>query len=323
MALCLNSEVPKPDRHPTPDTPHPVVALVGPTGAGKTALALELAEALGAEIVNLDSRQVYRGLDIGSAKPTVVEQARVPHHLFDVAAPDFPFDCARYRELAAAAIDAIHRRHRRVLLVGGTGLYLKVLRYGLCPAPPRDPALRAELEGRESGRAGTLHRELQQVDSESARRLHPHDRHRLIRALEVWYLTGRPLSLWQSEHGFARSERDISVIGVTFERRVLYERINSRCRAMVDGGLIDEVRGLWARGYGPELPALASIGYRQIGAYLQGRCELAAALDDMARQTRHLAKRQLTWFRADPTVRWYNASELEVRELVREFRAED
>jgi tRNA dimethylallyltransferase len=296
------------------------VALVGPTGAGKTALALELAGELGAEIVNLDSRQVYRGLDIGSAKPSASERARVPHHLFDVVAPDTSFDCARYREFALAAIDSIRRRGRSVLLVGGTGLYLRVLRHGLCPAPPRDAALRAELEAAEFVAPGTLHRRLQEVDRDSANRLHPHDRVRLIRALEVWELSGRPLSRWQREHGFARTEIEVPAIGLSLERSALYGRIDARCRAMIEGGLIDEVRDLWARGYGPELPALRSIGYRQVGAYLQRRCDLATALDDMARQTRHLAKRQLTWFRGDPSVRWHEAERVDVGALAAEVR---
>lgn len=306
-------------RAPEPSKPF-CLALVGPTGAGKSALAVELAEVLGAEIVNLDSRQVYRGLDIGSAKPSATERARVPHHLFDVVGPDASFDCARYRELAVAAIDTIGRRGRAVLLVGGTGLYLRVLRHGLCPAPPRDGALRARLEAAECAEPGALHRRLQEVDPESARRLHPHDRVRLIRALEVWELTGRRLSEWHREHGFARTELEIPAIGLALERSALYRRIDGRCRAMVEGGLIEEVRGLWARGYGPELPALRSIGYRQIGAYLRGRYDLPTALDDMARQTRRLAKRQLTWFRGDPSVRWHDAERVDMRALAAELR---
>jgi tRNA dimethylallyltransferase len=284
-----------------------MLALVGPTGTGKTALALELAEAIGAEIVNLDSRQVYRGMDIGSAKPTPAERRRVPHHVFDVVAPDSAFDCAQYRALAQAAITTIQQRGRRVLLVGGTGLYLKVLRYGLFPGPPRSAPLRAELEALEASAPGALHAELQGVDRDCANRLHPHDRVRLIRAVEVWRLTGRPMSLWQREHGFARPELDVVPIGLTLARPALYARINARCAAMVAGGLVDEVRALWAAGYGPQLPALASIGYRQIGAFLRGESDLPTAIDHMARQTRHLAKRQLTWFRADPTIRWLDA----------------
>lgn len=284
-----------------------VIALVGPTGSGKSALALELAERLGAEIVNCDSRQVFRYLDIGTAKPTAAERVAVPHHLFDVVDPDEPFDCARYRTLARAAIAAIHARGKRVLLVGGTGLYLKVLRYGLTPAPPRDPARRARLVALEEAEPGALHARLAVLDPAAAVRLHPRDRLRLIRALEVCEASGRPLSAWQAEHGFRAVELPCRVIGLRVDRSLLYERLDARCRAMIDGGLIDEVRALWARGYGPGLAPLQSIGYREIGAHLLGRCDLAAALAAMQRATRRFAKRQLTWWRADRTVEWVDS----------------
>jgi tRNA dimethylallyltransferase len=284
-----------------------IIALVGPTGSGKTALALDLAERLGAEIVNADSRQVYRGLDIGSSKPAAAERARVPHHVFDVADPDEPFDCARYRVLARSAIDDIQTRGRSVLLVGGTGLYLKVLRYGLFPGPPRDAERRAALASLEKEAPGTLHARLAAVDQASADRLHIHDAARLIRALEVYELTGRTMSDWQREHGFRGEELPMRMIGLRLDRQVLYERINRRCREMVEGGLIEEVRTLWDRGYGPDLTPLASIGYREIGAYLNGDCSLEQAIADMAQATRRLAKRQLTWFRADPTIEWVDA----------------
>lgn len=303
-------------QHLTPDTQHPICALVGPTGTGKTALALDLAQALDAEIVNLDSRQVYQGLDIGSAKPTLSERTRVPHHLFDVVTPDQLFNCALYRDLALPVIEDIQRRGRRVLLVGGTGLYLKVLRQGLFPGPPRDDNVRAALEAKEAVTPGVLHLELQRIDPECAARLHPHDRSRLVRAVEVWELTGRRMSEWQREHGFAGPTLPIVSIGLTLERDALYARLNRRARIMVDAGLIDEVRALQAAGYDSETPALVSIGYRQIAAYLLGICDLPTAIDEMAKQTRHLAKRQLTWFRADPTVRWFDAASVTVDAVV-------
>ncbi len=287
-----------------------IVALVGPTGSGKSALAIMLAQRLDAEIVNCDSRQVFRYLDIGTAKPTQDERAAVPHHLFDIVAPDQAFDCAQYRTHARSVIETIRARGKRVLLVGGTGLYLKVLRYGLAPAPPADAALRAELNALEEQTPGALHARLARCDAAAAARLHPHDRMRVIRALEVEALTGRPLSAWQAAHGFRTAELAVRVIGVAVDRAALYAALDARCERMLEAGLVDEVRALWARGYGPELPPLQSIGYREVGAYLQGRCDLTSALRAMQRATRQFAKRQLTWFRRDPSVEWMPAEVL-------------
>lgn len=296
--------------------PEPIIAIVGPTGTGKTALAIELALRLDGEIVNCDSRQVYRGLDIGSAKPSAAERAVVPHHLFDVVDPDEPFDCARYRDLARAAVGDIRARGRAVVLAGGTGLYLKALRYGLAAAPPRDPVLRARLEALETAEPGALHARLAALDPDAAARLHPHDRARLIRAVEVCELTGEPLSRRQAEHGFAAAELECRTIGLYLARPALYARIDARCREMIAAGLIEEVRGLRARGYGPELAALRGIGYREVGEHLDGRIDFETALAAMQRATRRLAKRQLTWFRADPTVEWYDAESAAAGALV-------
>jgi tRNA dimethylallyltransferase len=274
-----------------------IIALVGPTASGKTEIAIEAARRFGAEIVGADSRQVYRGLDIGSAKPTAAERAAVPHHLLDVVAPDEAFDCARYRELARAAIDDIEARGRRALVVGGTGLYLKVLRYGLFAGPRRDPGLRARLTAAETAEPGCLHRRLAEVDAAAAARLHARDLARVVRALEVFELTGRPLSRWQEEHAFRRAEVDMRVIGLAVERPALYRRIDERCRAMIDLGLVDEVRRLYGEGFDPNLPALRSPGYAESGDHVRGLVSLGEALDHMSRATRHLAKRQTTWFR--------------------------
>jgi tRNA dimethylallyltransferase len=298
-----------------------IAAIVGPTGTGKTALALALAERIGAEIVNADSRQVYRGLDIGSAKPSLAERVRVPHHLYDVVAPDEPFDCARYRELAMAAIADVEARGRHVLLVGGTGLYLKVVRYGLFAGPRRDRELREKLEALEDARPGSLHEQLRAVDPAGALRIHAHDRVRLVRALEVRELTGRPISEWQAEHGFRDAAIDCRMIGLAMERRVLYERIDARCRRMADEGLVGEVRSLLAQ-YDAALGPLQSIGYREIGGHVRGEVTLDAALDAMARATRRFAKRQLTWFRADPTIEWVDAAQVDASELERVLQSQ-
>jgi tRNA dimethylallyltransferase len=280
------------------------LALVGPTGAGKTELGIALAQQFDAEIINADSRQVYRRLDVGSAKPTPQQRTAVPHHLVDVVEPDEPFNCARFRQLALTAIDDVKRRGKRVLIVGGTGLYVKALLHGLFDGPSPDPALRAALLHEEGQTPGTLHRRLRAVDPAAAARLHPHDRIRLVRALEVQHLTGRPISEWQAEHHFGSGALDARVLGLWLPRAELYARINARCQAMVDAGLIDEVRRLYAEGFAPDLPALRSPGYREIGEYLRGLCDLPAAIARMAQATRHLAKRQLTWFRADPEIAW-------------------
>ncbi|MBX3027470.1 tRNA (adenosine(37)-N6)-dimethylallyltransferase MiaA [bacterium] len=281
-----------------------IVALVGPTGSGKTAVSLELAGRWDAEIVNCDSRQVFRGLDIGTAKPTAAERARVPHHLFDVVDPDAAFDAARYAALARAAIADIQSRGRRVLVVGGSGLYLRALRVGLFPGPGADPALRARLIAEEEATPGALHARLTAVDPATAARLAARDRVRLVRALEVFETSGRPLSEWHAASRAAASGLTMRLVGLRVPRAALYARLDARCEAMVAGGLLEEIRALWARGYPPELPALRSIGYRQMGAYLRGEAALAAALAAMQRATRQLAKRQMTWFRADPTVQW-------------------
>jgi tRNA dimethylallyltransferase len=294
----------------------PILALVGPTGTGKTDLSLQLAAHLGAEIVNCDSRQVYRFLDIGTAKPSAAERAAVPHHLLDVVDPDEGFDCARYRELARAAIADIRSRGARVVLVGGSGLYLKVLRYGLAAAPPADAALRARLAGEEDADPGILHARLRERDPAAAARLHPRDRVRLLRALEVGELTGRPLSAWQAAHGFRAAELPMRVIVLTRERAALHARLDARCRRMIDAGFVAEVRDLWQRGFGPALAPLRSIGYREIGVHLQGRCDLETAIGAMQRATRRLAKRQLTWFRAEASAEWVDAESAAVERIV-------
>jgi len=281
-----------------------IIALVGPTGSGKTSVSLSLAERWGAEIVNCDSRQVYRGLDIGTAKPTAAEQGRAPHHLFDVVDPDQRFDAAAYAALARAAIDAAAGRGRRVIVVGGTGLYLKALRFGLFDGPPADATLRARLVAEDEAAPGAMHARLARADPATAARLHARDRVRVVRALEVLELTGRPLSAWHREHGFAGGELAMRVVGLDVPRAELYARLDARCEAMLAAGLLGEIRALWAAGYGPELPALRSIGYRQLGAHLRGEVDEPTALAAMQRATRQFAKRQLTWFRADPTVAW-------------------
>ena len=285
-------------------SPPLVLALVGPTASGKTGLALELADRLGAEIVGADSRQVYRRLDIGSAKPAAAERAAVRHHLIDVAEADESFNCARVRALALRAIADIQARGRRVLVVGGTGLYVKVLRHGLAAGPRPDAALRAQLEAEEAAEPGALHRRLAEVDPETATRLHRRDRVRLVRALEVYLLTARPISSWQAGHRFAAGGLDMRVVGLEVEPAEIHRRIEARVEAMLRQGLVEEVRGLLDSGLSPDLPALRSPGYAEIGAHVRGLCSLEEALQRMNQSTRRLAKRQRTWLRGHPPDAW-------------------
>jgi tRNA dimethylallyltransferase len=287
-----------------------LVIITGPTATGKTALAIDLATRYDAEIISADSRQVYRYLDIGTAKPTPAQQTAIPHHLIDVVNPDEQFDGARFRTLALAAIEDIHRRGKRVLVAGGTGLYLRALTRGLFAGPAADPALRARLQEQEASEGkGFLHRWLCEVDPEAAKRLHPNDAVRLIRALEVFLTTGKPMSHWQREHGFRDRLFATLMIGLVCERETLHQRIAERCQQMLKDGLVDEVRRVWDMGYGPELPVMQTIGYAQAKAFLQGQGSEEEALAQMTTETKQLAKRQLTWFRAEPDLQWFAPSQ--------------
>ena len=286
-------------------TPTSIAFIVGPTGAGKTALALELAENLGAEIVNADSRQVYRLMDIGTAKPSEAERRRVPHHLIDIRSPDEPLDVATFAKLAREAIDEIAARGRRVLVVGGSGLYLRALRGGIFRGPAASPEIRARLAqiAAEHG-IPRLHERLREVDPAAARRIGVNDLYRITRALEVFELTGEPITAHQERHAFSNRPFQSLTIGISVERAELYQAIDRRFDKMLADGLIDEVRRLKAAGYRFDRPPLASIGYQQIAAHLEGQVSLVEAAEIAKRESRRLAKRQLTWFRADPEIGW-------------------
>ena len=282
-----------------------VVCLVGPTASGKTALALELAEELRAEIVSADSRQVYRTLDVGTAKPTLAERRRVPHHCIDLVAPEDAYDAAQFRVAAAAALAGIHARGRPALVVGGSGLWIRALLRGLCPAPPRAPAVRAALRALAIRRGvPELHRHLVAIDPVAAARVHPRDVVRIERALEVAFASGRRLSQWQAGHRFAEAPYEALLVGLEVPVPVLDRRIATRARRMVGAGFADEVRALRARGLPETAPAWASVGYREMRAYVDGACDLDAALSAAVAATRRFAKRQRTWFRAEPGIVW-------------------
>ena len=282
-----------------------LVIILGPTAVGKSEVAMKLAVVIGAEIINADSQQVYRYMNVGTGKPSRADRERVAHHLIDVVDPDEEFNVAIFRRLALETIDHIHARGKNVVVCGGTGLYLKALTRGLFVGPEQDPEVRGELarEIQEKG-LGALYQRLTEVDPAAHSRIHPNDRQRIIRALEVYQLTGKPMSLWQREHDFGDEPFDTLKIGLQRERADLYGLINRRCERMIEEGLLDEVRELAAKGYSLDLKPLQSVGYRQMGLVLQGMLKMDQAVEEMRLETRHLAKRQLTWFRGDHEIRW-------------------
>jgi tRNA dimethylallyltransferase len=260
------------------------------------------------EVVSADSRTVYRWMDVGTAKPTLEERRRLPHHLIDVVDPDQPYSLAVYQQQALEAIDRIRRRGRLPLLVGGAGLYVSAVCEGLrLPDVAPDHAYRQELEARAAHDGWqSLQQELAGVDPASAARIDPRNVRRVIRALEVFRATGRPFSAWQKPA--EQPPVDSVQIGLSLERPTLYARIDARIDAWVAGGLVDEVRELLGRGYAPGLPSMSGLGYREIARYLAGELELEAAVAQFKQATHQYAKRQMTWFGARPAVRWLDAA---------------
>jgi tRNA dimethylallyltransferase len=292
-----------------PEAPDgPLWAVVGPTASGKSALALALAEQVGAELVCLDSAQVFCGLDVGTAKPTAAEQARVPHHLIDVLQPDEQWSAADYARAADQAIAAIRGRGRVPLFVGGTGLWLRALTRGIFEAPPIDPALREAIRDELRARGPeALHRELAAVDPVAAARIHPTDPQRIGRALEVHRQAGIPISELQAAHGFRAVRHRLVAVALDVDRAVLAERIAARARAMYAGGLLEETEACLARGISREAPGLKTIGYRDAVRHLAGELDRAAAEEATIAATRQYAKRQRNWFRHEPDVSWIPA----------------
>lgn len=299
------------------------IALMGPTASGKTAAALDLAARMPVEIISVDSALVYRGLDIGSAKPSAAEQAAVRHHLIDIREPWEPYSAAAFAEQAAALIDAISARGRLPLLVGGTGLYFRALIDGLSPMPESDPGLRAALTAELAQRGhADLHAELALSDPAAASRIRPTDTQRLLRAIEVYRASGTPLSVWQT--GVALTPRRFSVLKLALapaERSTLHARIAERFGAMLEAGFLDEVRALMSEPrLHPDLPSMRAVGYRQAWAFLSGQGDEAGFVAAGIAATRQLAKRQLTWLRAEPDLFWIEPGDADrLRALVDGF----
>jgi tRNA dimethylallyltransferase len=289
-----------------------LICIVGPTGVGKTAMALELAEQWGGEIVSADSLQVYRHMDIGTAKPTPEERRRIPHHLLDVVDPDESFDASRYIELANGVIARLQQEKKPVFVVGGTGLYIRALLGGLIDGPGADEALRRELR-EEMKRFGKQHLydRLRARDGRAAARIHPHDGVRIIRALEVLELTGRSIVEHQEEHCFREAPYEALRIGLKLDRERLNERIDWRTDRMIAEGFVEEVRRLLDRGYGESIKTMQSLGYRHLISFLAGRRSLEEAVRLIKRDTRLYAKRQMTWFDADRDVVWLDPGDVE------------
>lgn len=294
--------------------PPPVVVVTGPTSAGKTTLAIELALRFDGEIVNADSMQVYRFMDIGTAKPTLAQRARAPHHLLDVVAPDEPYSAGHYARQARAAAARIHASGKPVLLTGGTGLYIRAFLEGLLHGGEADAELRAELEEEQRRAEGQgdplrLYHRLEDLDPEAARAIHPHDVRRTVRALEIFLVSGMRASEQRREHGFADRPYRVLHLAIDPGRTALDARIDTYCREMVERGLLQEVRRLRERGYGPELRPMGALGYRHMQPVVEGRSTLADALREMQRDTRRFARRQRTWLRKVPEAIWMDPAD--------------
>jgi tRNA dimethylallyltransferase len=282
-----------------------LLIILGPTASGKSDLALRLAECCNGELINADSLQVYRGLDIGTAKPTLAERARVPHHLIDLLPPEAPFTAAEFCREADRAIADMITRGKNPIVVGGTGLYLRALIHGLADSPGEELAVRAEMQrlAVQEGNEAVLGR-LRAVDPLAAAQIHPNNLVRIIRALEVYHQGGRPLSAYWADHGFTVERYRYLKIGIQVEREELYRRIEARVDTMLAAGLVAEVRQLLAGGADPMLKPLRSIGYKEICAHLAGEISLAEARELIIRNTRHYAKRQLTWCKREEPINW-------------------
>ncbi len=287
-----------------------VVCVVGPTACHKTALSVQLAKRLDGEILSADSVAVYRGLDVGSAKPTLAERQGVPHHLLDCAdVTDTSFSVAQFKTLANAALDDVLSRRRLPIVVGGSGMYCDAIFADMTFCAPSDAAIRTAIESDYEADKNAVFLSLQKVDAETASRLHPNDAKRVVRALEVYRITGQPISALNRRFQAVQEETQrvhVLRIGLTMNRQTLYARIDERVDAMVQNGLVAEAYGLFDQGLTPELPALQSIGYAQLYDAYVGRVTLDAAKQAIKLATRHFAKRQLTWFRRNPNTQWFS-----------------
>ncbi len=294
-----------------PDNKPPIVIVAGPTASGKTRTGMLLAEAFNGEIVSADSIQIYRYMDVGSAKPTIGERSRVTHHMIDVRNPDEDFSAGDYVKEARECIDGILKRGKLPVVAGGTGLYIRCLRGGIIGLPASANVLRESLLAEETAAKGTLYKRLMEADPEKALATPPENTYRIVRALEVLELTGKRMSTLLQEHAFQDRPYRSLLIGLAPSRARLYEQIDQRVDNMIKGGLLEEVTQLYDMGYMPRLKSLQSIGYRHAGLVLAGEMSLDEAVRLMKRDTRRYAKRQFTWFRSEPDIVWCDPQDTE------------
>jgi tRNA dimethylallyltransferase len=282
-----------------------IIVICGPTGIGKTATAIKMAQMFSGEIISADAMQVYRYMDIGAAKPTKAEQAAVRHHMVDIVDPDEPFDASAYSQMARKTIAALQAKEVCPIVAGGTGLYIKALLYGLFRLNRHDPAVRKRLKT-EAAELGihALHKRLCLCDPEAGARIHPNDRYRILKALEIFETTGGTITTHQNGHRFADNRFRTLKIGLHMDRHELYNRIDNRVDSMIEAGLVDEVGRLLESGYAADLKAMRSIGYRHVVDFIKGRLSWEETIRTMKRDTRRYAKRQMTWFRTDEEIVW-------------------
>lgn len=284
-----------------------LIVILGPTAVGKTKLGIEITKRIGASIISADSLQIYKYLDIGTAKPTIQERKEVPHHLIDVLEPTEDCNAGVYRDLALAKIEQLLKEEKKIIIVGGTFLYVKVLLSGLLENIGVDKKFRAELKKlREKEGTSSLHKRLKMIDPESAKRINKNDYVRIERALEVYQLTGKSISEHQEEHAFQDKRFDTLKIGIGVEREDLRNRIDKRVDQMFGDGFVDEVKNLRDIGFGPDLKPMKSIGYKQVNQYLDNNLTLDRAVEVIKKDSKRFSKRQMTWLRADKEIEWFD-----------------
>lgn len=298
-----------------------VLVITGPTGVGKTKVSIEVADILKGEIISCDSRQTYRGMDIGTAKPKKDQRKKVLHHLLDLAFPDQKFSAADYAKVAKKKIKEVIKKGKIPVVVGGSGLYLRALCKGFFKGPKGNERIRRKLKKEmESFGKNYLYLKLKQIDPEAALRIHPNDEHRIIRALEVYELTGKKISQFQKEGEYEPEEFEFIKFGLTLKRDKLYQRIDQRVDQMIKDGLLEEVKKLKKIGYFPELLPLRTFGYKELFSYIGGKIDLGKAIELIKLNTRHYAKRQITWFKKEKDIIWLDAEKNNlVSEIVQIF----